>query len=223
MGPRLELVCAIAGLVGAASSASAAATPPAPAPHKLHLSFADGLPTPAAGICQGRPAPPFRRNSFDRDGRRHALQRAVQRLYAGLNLEVTLQPPAEPHLTIVITSEDGGWCKPDYRGEVRGIAPINCAGDGRWGLTGYVFSCDDVGRCATRIAQESAHLLGLDHTSSPSDVMYPRETDGRARFLNASSKTTNPFCGRVTQNSHALLASRLGASRSRDPNRKERQ
>src|SRR4051812_7500889 len=90
MGSRSTLVCAIAALLGAAPLASAAPRPPSP--HELYLSFADGSATPLAGICNGHPAPPFRCTS-DCDGHKNALRRAVQRLYAGLNLEVTLQAP----------------------------------------------------------------------------------------------------------------------------------
>jgi len=90
------------------------------------------------------------------------------------------------------------------------VAPVDCSLSGKWGRTGYVFSCDDVARCAVRVAQEAAHLLGLDHTDDPADVMYPRETDGRARFRNVDIATLSPRCGRSLQNSHRILTTRLG-------------
>ena len=87
-----------------------------------------------------------------------------------------------------------------------------------------MFACQDVGLCAVRIAQESAHLLGLDHTNDRSDVMYPRDTDGHARFRDVAQPTLNPRCAQPRQNSHALLVSRLGKSRATTTrsNRKDR-
>jgi hypothetical protein len=210
----LSMTCALSASAAPTTSLSV---------HRLYLSFADGSVPASAGLCAGRPAPAFRCAGSDCAARKRKLRSAVQKLYAPFDLEVTLEPPSEPHLTIVISSEDGAWCKPDYRPAVQGIAPINCAGDGHWGLQGYVFSCDDVQKCAVRAAQESAHLLGLDHSANRSDVMYPMETDGRARFLDSDSKTSSPFCRKASQNSYALLAARLGPAHSRHPHQKEHQ
>jgi hypothetical protein len=87
---------------------------------------------------------------------------------------------------------------------------------GEFGNTAYAFACDrDAATCARRIAQEQAHLVGLDHADSRTDVMYPFET-ASAAFRDRAFRTLNPRCGQLTQNSHQLMLSRFGPRRSRD-------
>ncbi len=177
------------------------------AKHVLYLEFARGGARAADSVCRAGEAPPFR---CGRAGCERALLAEVKRLYADFDVDVVLTPPAGPHLTVVISSAGGEWCNPDYGPRVRGMAPLNCAGDARWGSTAYVFACRDVQACAVRIAQESAHLVGLEHTADPEDVMYPLETGHKPRFQSHEMATLNPRCGKASQDSHALLSERLG-------------
>src|SRR5206468_299491 len=97
-----------------------------------------------------------------------AVQVYLERWYRSFPVHFTLvtPPPSIQHDTVIITSQ-GAWC-----GSVpAGLAPVTCspldAG------TAWAFSCgDSAEQCAAIIAQEHAHLIGLEHTDSPRDLMF---------------------------------------------------
>ena len=64
---------------------------------------------------------------------------------------------------------------------------------------------------AVIIAQEQAHLVGLEHTTDPHDVMYPTICTDCAGYVDADSGISGDKCDRGTQNSYAMMKKGLGA------------
>jgi hypothetical protein len=217
----LAAVAAVSGgpmvAIAAAGPAPERAGPaaPVPVPHVVFVWFADGGAPPASGICGPAVPPPFRCTfAASPAACAGAVTRELRRLYQDFDLDfVTTDPGPAPHFTVVVTSAGGAWCAPAGPPRVRGVAPVNCRADGRFGQTAYVFACDrDAVGCAERIAQEQAHLVGLDHSASPADVMFPFESRG-AEFRDRTFPTLNPRCGKPTQNSYRLMLARFGRHR----------
>lgn len=179
----------------------------------IYVWFADGGAAPSPGVCGATAPPRFRCDDGGSSGGCQArIMRKLAALYRDFDVElVTWDPTPAPHFTVVVTSADAAWCGDGSQPPTtRGLAPVNCAAGGEFGNTAYVFSCDrDAATCARRIAQEQAHLVGLDHSASPSDVMYPFETDS-AVFRDRSFRTLTPRCGQATQNSHESMLKRFG-------------
>jgi hypothetical protein len=202
------------------SALAQTATPVAPStpPRLIFVWFADGHDAPAPGLC-GAATPPRYRCDFaaSTDECRARVMRDLAVLYQDFDVQlVTSDPTPAPHFTVVVTSADASWCGHGAGaspGAARGLAPVNCAAAAEFGNTAYVFSCDrNPATCARRIAQEQAHLVGLDHASSPTDVMYPFETDSAA-FRDRTFRTLTPRCGKATQNSYQLMLKRFGRRR----------
>jgi hypothetical protein len=206
-------VAASAGTAGAPGVGASART-------VVRLWFPDGGAPPVTGLCGTKIPPPFRCADGTATCER-AIRRRLQGLLAttGADVEVEIAsaaPGSDPRpgtvLTAVVSSGDASWCKPEEASTLRGLSPVNCAADARWGTTAYVFGCDrDARLCAVRIAQEIAHLVGLDHTDDPDDVMYPLERR-EARFVDREVPTVGARCGRPRQNSYRLLRARLGVA-----------
>lgn len=180
----------------------------------IFVWFADGGAAPAPGLCGKTAPPPFRCDGGGSPGQcQTRIMRKLADLYRDFDIElVTSDPTPAPHFTVVVTSAYAAWCGDgSHPRATRGLAPVNCAAAAEFGNTAYVFSCDgDAATCARRIAQEQAHLVGLDHSASPSDVMYPFETDS-AVFRDRRFRTLTPRCGQAAQNSHELMLKRFGA------------
>ena len=121
------------------------------------------------------------------------------------DVHFTLVAPGDdvPHDTIIVTS-NGDWC-----GYVpAGLAPVTC--DPIEGGTAWAFSCgDSAEQCAAIIAQEHAHLLGLEHTRSTSDLMSNPLCTACAGFEDRDNRVIGGRC-RTLQNSYALMKQRLG-------------
>jgi hypothetical protein len=113
------------------------------------------------------------------------------------------EPGEAPHDTVTITS-NGDWCG----GVPAGLAPVTCEalpqGDA------WAFLCgDSAQQCAAMIAQEQAHLLGLQHADSADDSMFnPAYTSCRG-FGDRENLVMGSRCRRV-QNSFQLTTQRLG-------------
>jgi hypothetical protein len=93
---------------------------------------------------------------------------------------------------------------------VAGVAPFLCK-DLHGGVAYTLSGGDNAHDTAVIIAQEQAHLLGLEHVSDDSDIMYPyicRNCDG---FKNKAVDVTGDRCDRDTQNSYQMMLSALGA------------
>jgi hypothetical protein len=136
------------------------------------------------------------------------IQAYLDRWYADFNVIFTLtKPTSGAYYTEVVSSGGGAWCK--VESTVAGVAPFLCKD-----LNGGVAYTLDGGQSAhdtaVIIAQEQAHLLGLEHVSSDTDIMYPyicRNCDG---FENKSVAVTGDRCDRQSQNSYQMMKDALG-------------
>lgn len=192
-----------ASLAGAAREGHAA--------RRIFVWFADGgLPPRATPKSCGTP-PPFRCNQGPTvDDCRRPIQALLDRWYADFDVVFTYTPPAVdagPVDTVIVASE-GAWCGADARTASRSPLPT-CADMGS-GVV-MIFHCgDDAKKCATLIAKEQGHLVGLQHTGSPTDVMNELAGIEHDGFEDRENLSAAPRCG-SRQNSYQLMRTRLGA------------
>jgi hypothetical protein len=107
----------------------------------------------------------------------------------------------------VISSGGGAWCKADDK--VAGVAPFLCK-DLNGGVA-YAFRGGGSAReTAVIIAQEQAHLLGLEHTNNDHDIMFPTISPDTRGFVDGDSPVTGDRCDRATQNSYRMMKDALG-------------
>jgi MYXO-CTERM domain-containing protein len=177
----------------------------------VYLWYADGgpVPVPVNTSCAGTP-PPY---TCDFAPTPVACKRAVQRYldawYADLDLVFTLSKPAGDYDTVVIT-RDGTWCGVTSQNLGRGMLAPMCQNL----PTGYalVYQCaTDAKRCATIIAQEQAHLVGLEHTVSERDVMNENFLTTHEGFEDALNAVVHPPVCQREQNSYQKMKERVGA------------
>jgi hypothetical protein len=175
----------------------------------IYLWFADGTAPPTRDdLCHGARPPPY---SCSLAGSRTECQAAVQgyldRWYASFGVRFTSVAPPESvaHDTVVI-STDGRWC-----GSVpAGLAQSTC--DPLPSGTAWAFACgESAEQCAAIVAQEQAHLLGLEHTDSPLDLMFNPVCRDCVGFENRPNRVVSGRC-RSIQNSFALMTERLRPS-----------
>lgn len=182
------------------------------APKVIYLVYADGktaLPSMSYDACKGQ-APKFDCTFAPTLLEcQQQIQTYLDRWYADFNVIFTLtKPTGGTYYTEVISSGGGAWCGVDS--SVAGVAPFLCQdlhGGVAYTLAGGTSAHDT----AVIIAQEQAHLLGLEHVSDSSDVMYPyicRNCDG---FENKPLAVTGDRCDRQTQNSYQMMMNALGA------------
>src|SRR5262245_35232822 len=142
-------------------------------PSVIYLRYADGSETPDSSysVCTGT-APPFECGFAPTliDCQRE-VQAYLDSWYAKFNVIFTLtRPMVRKYYTVVISSGGGAWCKASDRSA--GTAPFLCRD-----LAGGVAYAFQGGRSAHEtaviVAQEQAHLVGLEHTTNRHDIMYP--------------------------------------------------
>lgn|GEM_PF-2298601 len=136
------------------------------------------------------------------------IQTYLDRWYAPFNIIFTLTPPKSgAYYTEVVSSGGGAWC--DSAANVAGIAPFLC--DDLNGGVAYTFMGGKTAKdTAIIIAQEQAHLLGLEHTLSPRDIMDPTVCPDCDGFEDVNNTISNDRCNRSKQNSYAMMLDRLG-------------
>jgi hypothetical protein len=136
------------------------------------------------------------------------IQAYLDAWYADFNVIFTLtRPTSGKYYTEVISSGGGAWCKVDDK--VAGVAPFLCK-DLNGGVA-YTFQGGRTAReTAVIIAQEQAHLVGLEHTNNLHDIMYPTISPDTAGFVDGDSPVTGDRCDRETQNSYRMMKKALG-------------
>jgi hypothetical protein len=106
------------------------------------------------------------------------------------------------------TSHAFGKYKADDK--VAGVAPFLCK-DLAGGVA-YTFQGGRSARdTAVIIAQEQAHLLGLQHTTNPNDIMFPTISASTTGFPDESAQVTGDRCDTDKQNSYKMMKKALGA------------
>jgi hypothetical protein len=180
-------------------------------PRVVYLAYADGkaLPQTAVDACNGV-APKFVcKFAPTLDDCQRQIQTYLDKWYADLNIVFTLTRPTSGHYyTEVISSGGGAWCGVDAR--VAGVAPFLCKDI--YGGVAYTFmGGESAKQTATIIAQEQAHLVGLEHTASDNDLMEPTICHNCDGFEDAENTVMDDRCARPTQNSYQLMKERLGA------------
>ncbi len=197
----------------AAESALPAATQNAStSPKVIYLVYADGktpLPSMSYNACSGQ-APKFDCTFAPTLLEcQQQIQSYLDRWYADFNVIFTLtRPTSGTYYTEVVSSGGGAWCNVDS--SVAGVAPFLCK-DLHGGVAYTLAGGESAHDTAVIIAQEQAHLLGLEHVSDDNDIMYPyicRNCDG---FENKAVDVTGDRCDRETQNSYQMMLQALGA------------
>lgn len=137
------------------------------------------------------------------------IQAYLDEWYKDFNIVFTLtRPTSGKYYTEVVSSGGGRWCMADDK--VAGVAPFACK-DLNGGVA-YVFQGGRSAReTAVIIAQEQAHLVGLEHSTDPHDLMYPTICTDCAGFVDADNGISGDTCDRGTQNSYAMMKKGLGA------------
>jgi Bacterial Ig domain len=136
------------------------------------------------------------------------IQAYLDDWYKDFNIVFTLtRPTSGSYYTEVVSSGGGAWCK--VSDKVAGVAPFLCKDLG--GGVAYTFRGGGSAReTAVIVAQEQAHLLGLEHTSNPHDLMYPTICTDCAGFVDDDSGVSADTCDRDTQNSYKMMKKALG-------------
>ena len=179
-------------------------------PKVFYLRYADGTETHTANYdaCTGS-VPKFECSFAPTLVEcQRQIQAYLDAWYADFNIVFTLtRPTSGKYYTEVITSGGGAWCKVEDK--VAGVAPFKC-GDLNGGVA-YTFQGGRSAReTAVIVAQEQAHLIGLEHTTNPHDVMYPTISNDTAGFVDDDSAVTGDRCDREKQNSYAMMKKALG-------------
>jgi hypothetical protein len=183
----------------------------APAPRVVYLVYADGTPLPrtSPNACHAT-APKFRCSfgSSLLDCQRK-VQSYLDRWYADFNVVFTLtRPMSGPFHTVVVSSGGGGWCGVDPG--VAGAAPFLCNPLNNGAV--YAFrGGEDARQTAVIVAQEQAHLVGLEHTASDGDLMSPTICERCDGFERDPEPIVGDRCDRKTQASYQMMIDRLGA------------
>lgn len=191
-------------------------------PAYVWLWYADGSALPTYSQYCGDLTPPAYQCNFGSslDGCRSQVQSFLDTWYKDFNLVFTLsRPSTSDYYTIVVTSS---WpqCKAeaaDLTGGVSadegGLAPGNCMNNP--GQTALAIECGkNAHDCATIIAHEHGHLVGLVHSTDPTDVMYPSVRSTNTGFVDetvTAIQDASNTCQAGKQNSYQQMLSGLGA------------
>ncbi len=230
-GKRSPAMAAWLVLLGAAMFASTASATGRPAgkPAYVWLWYADGGPMPDfSEYCSEIRNPPAYKCNFvsSPTGSNVAdcqseVQRYLDDWYKDFNVVFTLtRPPTGDYYLVVITS---GWpaCAQeaaDRTGGVAanegGIAPFNMNCVDNVNQTAIAIQCGtNAHDCATIIAHEHAHLVGLVHTTGGDDVMHASVQETSDGFRNESLSTVLDWsnnCSTAKQNSYRQMLDALG-------------
>ena len=179
-------------------------------PQVIYLFYADGNPLPKTNVnaCHGTP-PRFHCNfGTSLLDCQQQVQTYLDKWYADFNVIFTFTRPTSGNFyTEVVSSGGGAWCGVEPK--VAGIAPFLC-NDLHGGVAYTFLGGDNAKQTAVIIAQEQAHLVGLEHTTSNVDLLLPTVCTNCDGFSNADNPVTGDRCDRATQNSYQMMKDRLG-------------
>jgi hypothetical protein len=180
-------------------------------PNVFYLFYANGKDVPSNGpnACNGTP-PKFVCNFAPTLAEcQRQIQAYLDKWYADFNIVFTLtRPTSGKYYTEIVSSGGGTWC--NAASNVAGIAPFLCS-DLDGGTSYTLLGGQSAKQTAVIIAQEQAHLVGLEHVKSTTDIMYPSICTDCDGFTDAELPIDGDKCDRATQNSYQMLKDRLGA------------
>jgi len=195
-------------------------------PAYLWLWYANGKAAPDIDPCTAATSesPPVFTCTYGTslDDCQRQVQTYLDAWYASFNLVFTFtRPPSGDYYTMVITS---GWpdCQDGLAASQSGTAPSDEAGAAPPsctdvpGETAIAIECGKSAHtCATLIAHEHGHMVGLEHTTlSTTDVMNMSVLPAAAGFDDQDLRTAiddlHPQC-KLTQNSYHDMLAALGA------------
>jgi hypothetical protein len=180
-------------------------------PKVIYLRYADGTETHTSNYdaCSTGKVPKFECTFAPTLVEcQRQIQAYLDAWYADFNVIFTLtRPTSGKYYTEVVSSGGGAWCKVDDK--VAGVAPFLC--NDLAGGVAYTFQGGRNAReTAVIIAQEQAHLVGLEHTSNGHDIMFPTISTDTMGFVDGDSPVTGDRCDRETQNSYRMMKKVLG-------------
>jgi hypothetical protein len=179
-------------------------------PKVFYLFYATGKDLPATDVnaCKGTP-PKFNCTFAPTLSEcQRQIQTYLDKWYADLNIVFTLTRPTSGNFyTEVVSSGGGAWC--DVSPKVAGVAPFLCK-DLAGGVAYTFLGGTSAKQTAIIIAQEQAHLVGLEHTTSTHDLMYPSICSDCDGFRDEDLAIDGDRCDRPTQNSYQMMKDRLG-------------
>jgi hypothetical protein len=197
------------------------------APEVLYLNFSDGTEAVVRAdsddaalnhsvLGSVAPYPAFAWPDMNDDDARRALVRdlteQINQAFLPYNILVTSTRPASGAYTMVMIGGEPALLGMEPR--VAGVAFMDCENHQRSNVV-FAFPAPLGGSLHglfATIAQEAAHALGLQHSSDPNDLMYPRVDLSQRGFQDRESAVGSPrYCGQSTQNSHRRLLDLLGA------------
>jgi Bacterial Ig domain len=194
----------------ALSSGSGGAGGSAAAPNVFYIFYATGKDLPSTDInaCSGTP-PKFNCTFAPTLAEcQRQIQAYLDKWFADFNIVFTLKRPTSGKFyTEVVSSGGGAWC--NVATTVAGVAPFLC-NDLDGGVAYTFLGGQSAKQTAVIIAQEQAHLVGLEHVTSPTDIMYPSICSDCDGFQDKELPIDTDRCDRGTQNSYQMLKQRLG-------------
>jgi len=181
------------------------------APKVIYLAYADGKPLTSVAPDACRATPPKFVCKFAASSKecQRQIQGYLDRWYADFNVVFTLtRPTSGDFYTGVVSSGGGAWCNAAMT--TAGLAPFSCQ-DIAGGMSYTFLGGEDAKDSAIIIAQEQAHLVGLEHTKSARDLMNPTICSACDGFEKVTNQIDTDHCGRANQNSYQMMLDRLGA------------
>jgi hypothetical protein len=180
------------------------------APKVIYLQYADGKTEAPSAVnaCKGV-APKFNCTFAPTLAEcQRQIQAYLDKWYADFNVIFTLtRPTSGRYYTEVISSGGGAWC--DVSPKVAGVAPFLCR-DLDGGVAYTFLGGVSAKQTAIIIAQEQAHLVGLEHTNSTRDLLYPSICTDCDGFVDEDLAIDGDRCDRPSQNSYKMMKDRLG-------------
>jgi hypothetical protein len=199
---------AAAGGVETVKSALSSGT--ASDPKVFYLFYATGkdLPTTDVNACTGTPPRFDCKFASTLAACQSQIQAYLDKWFADFNIIFTLtRPTSGKFYTEVVSSGGGTWC--GVANNVAGVAPFLCQ-DINGGVSYTFLGGTSAKQTAVIIAQEGAHLMGLEHVTSDKDIMYPQICSDCDGFLDQALPIDMDRCDRTSQDSYQMLKQTLG-------------